>query len=733
MKKRTSIISLAVIALVFLIGGYTVLFGIGGYGNAKNIILGLDVRGGVSITYEVTDEEFSDEDFSDTLSKLQSRAEALSTEAEVYQEGEDRIVVNIPGETDAEATLDKLGQPGTIEFLTYDDDGEEIIWLTGEDIQSAKAGTDTEELTGTVDYIVQLSMTGEGAEKFAEATSQNVGDPIYIRYDDEIISAPTVNEAITGGEAQITGMGSEEDAEYLATMIRIGNLKLTVDTISHTTVGAKLGSDALSKSIQAGIIALIIICLLMIIIYRVPGAVAAFSLLFYVVLVLLALNGFNLTLTLPGIAGIILGIGMAVDANVIIYTRIREEITAGEAVSDAIRIGFNKANTAIIDGNVTTLIAAVILIWQGSGTVKGFGETLAVSILVSMFTALVVARIIVRAVYRLGVADPKYYGREKPRKVADIVGRRGIFFGISIAIIVVGFVYGFANGDGLFNTSVEFEGGTALTVNFDQSYSIDEFNDEIRPAISEIIDSSDIQAQKETNSNRYTIKMQSVDESLMTEVKDTLISDYGAVEDDFEESYISATISGEMTRSAVIATILATVCMLIYIWFRFSNIRFALSAVIALIHDILILLVFYMVSRTSVGTAFIACILTILGYSINATIVTFDRIRENLKANLDRKDLKTIINNSISQTLTRTIYTSLTTLIAVLMIFIMGVSAIQEFTLPIIVGIIAGGYSSVLITGSLLYLLGRNVLGPQPHGKKALRGGKNKKEAKSRK
>ena len=717
MKKKSSIIKLVIIGLVFLLGGYTVLFGLGGYGSAKNIILGLDVRGGVSITYEVADETFSQEDFSDTKRKLEDRANALSTEAEVYVEGDRRIVVNIPGETDADQTLERLGQPGAIEFYTIDN-GEETIWLNGEDIQSATANERQADLTGKTEYVVLLSMTGEGAQKFAEATTSHVGQRIYIRYDGEDISAPVVNEPITGGNAEINGMASGEEADYLATMIRIGNLRLNLNTLSHKTVGARLGSNALEKSLLAGAIGLILICLFMIVIYRVPGVIASFALWFYTVLVLLALNGFNLTLTLPGIAGIILGIGMAVDANVIIYTRIREELTAGRPVGDAIDIGFNKANSAIIDGNVTTLIAALVLMWRGTGTVQGFAQTLAVGILVSMFTALIVSRIIVKAVYRLGVTDVKYYGKEKKRKPIDFVGRKAIFFGISVAVIAIGLIFGAVNkgaGKGMFNSSIEFAGGRALTVDFDKDYSIEEFNATVVPAIAEIMGSSDIQAQKETNTNRYTIKMHDADETKMGEVADKLVNDFGADEGTIEDTYISATVSREMTNAAISATIIAIICMLIYIWFRFNNIRYAGSAVIALCHDVLVLMGFYMLARISVGTAFIACILTIIGYSINATIVIFDRIREMVNNNTEKKDFKAIVNESITDTLTRTINTSLTTFVSIAMIFILGVPSIQEFTLPIMVGIIAGGYSSMCITGPLLYVIGKNVLNkPKP-------------------
>ena len=738
MKKKSSIIKLVAIALIFAVGLYTVLYGLGGYGSAKNIILGLDVRGGVSITYEVTDETFTPEDFADTKAKLEDRANALSTEAEVYVEGDRRIVVNIPGETDAEKTLNRLGQPGTIEFYTIEDDGSEKVCVTGEMIQSANAAERQEELTGATEYLVQLSMNSEGAQAFGEATANHIGDPIYIRYDGEIISAPTVQTAITGGQAEITHMESAEEAEYLATMIRIGNLKLNLDTISHKTVGARLGSEALSKSLMAGLIGLLLICLFMIIIYRVPGLVASFALFFYTVLVMLALNGFNLTLTLPGIAGIILGIGMAVDANVIIYTRIREEIAAGQAVEDAIKIGFRKANSAIIDGNVTTLIAAIVLMWRGSGTVQGFAQTLAVGIVMSMFTALVVSRIIMGALYYLGVKDPKYYGVEKKRKVFDFVGHRKVFFAIAIAAIVIGLGSGVVNnasGKGLFNTSIEFAGGRALTVDFEKSYSIEEFNTDVLPAITEIIGSSDVQAQKETNTNRYTIKVPEIEESVMTDIEEKLVSDFGAVEDTMEVSYISATVSREMTESAVSATIIAIICMLIYIWFRFNNIRYAASAVLALCHDVLVLIGFYMLSRTSVGTAFIACVLTIVGYSINATIVIFDRIRETVNTHGTRKSFQDIVNESITDTLTRSINTSLTTFVSILMIFILGVPSIQEFTLPIMVGIVAGGFSSVCVTGPLLYVIGHKVLGiPRPKSLGVTANyGKEKRERKAKK
>ncbi len=433
----------------------------------------------------------------------------------------------------------------------------------------------------------------------------------------------------------------------------------------------------------------------------------------YTILELLVLNGFDLTLTLPGIAGIILSIGMAVDANVIIYARIKEELAQGKTTESAIKVGFKKATSAIVDGNITTFIAALVLMWKGTGPVQGFATTLAIGIVLSMITAMVVSRVLVFLFYNMGFKDKKFYGVQKERKTIDFLSKKAIWFSISVICILAGaagVVYHSINEDGAFNYSIEFKGGTATTLEFPEDISIDEFNDKIKPELADIIGSNDIQGQKETGSNKYTIKTPVIKEAETREAfKKKLIDDFGAMEDSFEETNISSSVSKEMQSDAIIAVTLATLCMLIYIWFRFKNLKFAGSAVIALIHDVLIVLGFYALSRTTVGTTFIACMLTIVGYSINATIVIFDRIRENLaeKVNSKKVDLKEIVNASITQTLTRSIYTSFTTFVMVFVLFILGVSSIREFALPIMVGILAGGYSSVFITGSLWYVMSK--------------------------
>ena len=375
MKKNKAIGVVVAIALFLGLLTYTTAVGFGptGTGAAKNITLGLDLSGGVSITYEVVgDENPSAEDMKDTIYKLQQRVDGYSTEAQVYQEGTNRINIEIPGVSDANTILEELGKPGSLQFQLEDG----TVVVDGSQVVSAEAGVQQDNLKNN-ENVVKLEFNSEGAAAFANATSENIGKSIYIVYDGDVISAPTVQSAITDGSAVITGMADAQEAENLASSIRIGSLSLELQELRSNVVGAQLGEAAISTSLKAGAIGLALVCIFMMVVYLLPGVVAAISLLLYTVLTLVTLNAFDITLTLPGIAGIILGIGMAVDANVIIYARIREEIAAGRSVKSAIDIGFKKALSAILDGNITTLIAAIVLGIMGTGSVKGFAYTLA--------------------------------------------------------------------------------------------------------------------------------------------------------------------------------------------------------------------------------------------------------------------------------------------------------------------------------------------------------------------
>ena len=706
MKKNKGILSLILTVVLVVLLGFTVLVGFGktGTGAMKNIKLGLDLAGGVSITYQVKDDNPTEKEMSDTIYKLQKRVEQYSTEASVYQEGDDRINIEIPGVTDANAILDELGKPGSLEFRT--EDGETVI--TGSDVKTATAKAGEDDM-GNKEYSVELSLNKEGTKKFADATEANVGKTISIIYDGEAISSPRVQTAITGGQAYITGNFSYDEAENLASTIRIGGLKLELEELRSNVVGAQLGEQAISTSLKAGAIGLAIVFIFMIFVYYLPGLASSLALVIYTELVLLILNAFNVTLTLPGIAGIILSIGMAVDANVIIFARVREEMSRGKSVKNALKTGFQKAMSAIVDGNITTLIAAAVLWFKGSGTVKGFAQTLAIGIIVSMFTALVITRMIVYAFYAVGLRKEKlYYRAKKERKTINFLGKKKWFFTVSTAVIAAGLIFMGVNsskGNGAFAYSLEFEGGTSTNVTFNEDYTIEEIDKEIVPVVEKVTGDHNVQTQKVAGTNQVIIKTVTLELDQREKLNQAMADNFGVDESKITAENISSTVSNEMRRDAVVAVIVATIFMLLYIWFRFKDIRFATSAVTALLHDVLVVLAFYAVARISVGNTFIACMLTIVGYSINATIVIFDRIREELHYQTKSTDLAEVVNKSITMTLTRSIYTSLTTFIMVAVLYVMGVSSIREFALPLIVGIVCGAYSSVCITGALWYVM----------------------------
>ena len=568
-------------------------------------------------------------------------------------------------------------------------------------------------IIGFICYFYQTTMNVYapiGAMKvMGTSTSAHVGEVCPIVYDEQTISMPRVNEAITGGSAQISGMSSYEEAETLASNIRIGSLSLTLQELQSEVVGAQLGSEAISTALQAAAIGLIFVAVFMIAYYWIAGVAATIALGVYSTLVVAIIYLFDVTLTLPGIAGIILSIGMAVDANVIIFARIREEIASGKTVRTSIETGFKKALSAILDGNITTLIAAAVLGIKGSGTVKGFAYTLAIGIILSMFTALIVTRFLVRALYTVGFKDAKFYGKSKERKVISFVSKRHVFYIISLAIIAAGFIgmgVNKANGKGALNLSLEFVGGTSTTADFGKNYTLSEIDSEIVPKIQEVVGSGEIQTQKIQNSTQIVFKTRNLDLDEREALNQTLADNFGVDEKTISSNTISSTISSEMTSDAVWAVIIATICMLIYIWFRFNDIRFATSAILALVHDVLVVLTCYSLLRISVGSTFIACMLTIIGYSINDTIVVFDRIRETLK-NVRTQDEAALKKRSRTRVSTRQSHEvsipHFTTFVMVFLLWLLGVTSIRDFALPLMVGIVSGTYSSICIATNLWF------------------------------
>ena len=735
-SKVKGVLQVLLVLVLIAAFAFVAARGIGGAhrGSAKNIRLGLDLEGGVSVTYQAyktdstgkrTGEQPTDKDMADTIYKMQKRVETLeSTEAAVYQEGSDRVTIDIPGASDSEEVLKELGKAGALYFILYSDlktekggtpnEGDKVVYdkskvlLTGDMIGEATSGSRQQEGTGKTEYGVSIKFAGKGIKKFAKITGEHVGEQLAIVYDEKLVSAPNLKEEISGGECWISGSFTSESAEQLASTVRIGALPLELENIHGNVVGATLGSQALKSSLFAGVVGLILVIIFMIVMYRISGVAASIALIFYVGAMLLALNGLNVTLTLPGIAGIILSIGMAVDANCIIFTRIREELATGKTVASAIDNGFSKAMSAIIDGNVTTLIAALVLYLKGSGTVKGFAMTLGIGIVLSMFTALFITKLLMKAFCALGMTNTSMYGIQKERKTINFIGNWKKYVVISGAVVVIcvaGLVVRAASGGPLFNYSLDFAGGNSTSVDLSKTVT-DEDKQKAEDTAKSVIGSGKSVEISVADNTKIVVRTEELSEQKSEELKATMAKTFG-VDTKIESEFISGSVSDEMKVDAAVATLIATLCMLLYIWIRFRKLSTGISAVLALVHDVIAVLTVYVVASAfiPVGSTFIACMLTIVGYSINDTIVVFDRIRENKAKATSRTSLAEIINKSITETLSRSINTSVTTFIMVFVLAVFGVDSVRQFAIPLIVGIISGCYSSVCVASPLWYVL----------------------------
>lgn len=737
-SKVKGVLQVLLVLVLIAAFAFVAARGIGGAhrGSAKNIRLGLDLEGGVSVTYQAyktdstgkrTGEQPTDKDMADTIYKMQKRVETLeSTEAAVYQEGSDRVTIDIPGASDSEEVLKELGKAGALYFILYSDlktekggtpnEGDKVVYdkskvlLTGDMIGEATSGSRQHEGTGKTEYGVSIKFAGKGIKKFAKITGEHVGEQLAIVYDEKLVSAPNLKEEISGGECWISGSFTSESAEQLASTVRIGALPLELENIHGNVVGATLGSQALKSSLFAGVVGLILVIIFMIVMYRISGVAASIALIFYVGAMLLALNGLNVTLTLPGIAGIILSIGMAVDANCIIFTRIREELATGKTVASAIDNGFSKAMSAIIDGNVTTLIAALVLYLKGSGTVKGFAMTLGIGIVLSMFTALFITKLLMKAFCALGMTNTSMYGIQKERKTINFIGNWKKYVVISGAVVVIcvaGLVVRAASGGPLFNYSLDFAGGNSTSVDLSKTVT-DEDKQKAEDTAKSVIGSGKSVEISVADNTKIVVRTEELSEQKSEELKATMAKTFGVDESTkIESEFISGSVSDEMKVDAAVATLIATLCMLLYIWIRFRKLSTGISAVLALVHDVIAVLTVYVVASAfiPVGSTFIACMLTIVGYSINDTIVVFDRIRENKAKATSRTSLAEIINKSITETLSRSINTSVTTFIMVFVLAVFGVDSVRQFAIPLIVGIISGCYSSVCVASPLWYVL----------------------------
>ena len=683
----------------------------------NGIRLGLDLVGGSRIVYEAQIPEGYDmanlgDDMNSVQKVIRQRlTDKGFTEATVTLTGDNRVTVEIPQITNPEEAVQTLGTTAQLRFL--DEDGTE--WLTGEDISKASYGYGRPTGTEVADvHYVQVQFTSEGRQKFAEATAsvaarstENGGDgtnQLYIVMDDQIISYPSVGSTIDSDSCVISGSFTRESAQELADLINAGQIPFSLTQVELRSVGPQLGADAMRTSLIAGAIGVLLVCLFMLIVYRIPGLVACLALGFYIVIEALIFSLIRVNLSLPGIAGIILSIGMAVDANVVIFERIKEELRAGKTVKSAIESGFKRAFTAILDSNVTTLIAAAVLFFLGTGTIVGFATTLGIGVIVSMFTALTVTHFLLNRMVDFRIRSPKAYGLNdhalRPR--IAVIKKFKVFGGISVLLVATGLVslILLPFGQNFFNLSIDFAGGTEME--FAMHQKVDQnLQTEIADLFEEAtgVAASSVTSSGDTNEN-VLIRSTSIDSEKRAAVIDKMTETYGLADTDiYNNNDVSASVGSDLQRAAFLCAVVAIVLMLIYITIRFE-LTSGLAAVVCLVHDLLIMLSVYVWLQIPLDGNFIAAALTIFGYSINASIIVFDRVRENLRT-ARKEPFEEVAERSVWQTMGRTINTSLTTLFTVGMIFILGVPSLKQFTLPLIVGILAGAWSSIMLSSSL--------------------------------
>ena len=708
----------AVLFVIIIVAGwYLTLVGAGPIQPLKDRMkLGLDVKGGVYVVMEAkTDLKGDDlrEALEQTQAVIEERVNQMGlAEPVVTIEGEKRIRVELPGAEDAQEAIDQIGRTAQLQFALADG----TIVLDGGNVKDATIATDNE----SAGYAVALEFDSEGSDLFHQATSQAYSGAvtsaiegvdnkaIMIILDGQIISAPRVNEPISGGQCSITGGFSQEEASNLAALIRGGALPLELEEINSSVQSAKIGYNALEMSVYAGIIGLAIILIIMLVAYRAMGIAADLALLLYVIIVLNIMSAMGSVLTLPGIAGIILSVGMAVDANVVIFSRIREEIESGKTVRVAVQTGFKRAMKTVVDSQVTTLIAAVILYQIGTSAVKGFAFTFMIGIIVSIFTAVVVTQLYVGIISESRKFSKRsFFGIRADntavftiRKELHFIRHRKVFYIISVIILVAGLVFGLVRG---LNYGIDFTGGTMIQMDMGKQVKVTD----VEKAIKKYDLSPEIIYSGEDNEQIVIRTIESLDSDKRAEVIETINQEFGTTDDDVvAEELFGPSVGKELRNNAILAILIASICMLIYIRFRFSQWKFGGAALLGVVHDVLIVIAFYAIFNVTVNNPFIAGILTVVGYSINDTIVIFDRIRENIRY-LRKGNTEEIIDKSITQTLGRSLMTSVTTLIVMVPLLIMAGEAIREFVLPLMVGVIAGAYSSITICSPLYYEFAR--------------------------
>lgn len=663
---------------------------------------------------------------SQAIEVVERRVNALgTTEPIVQRQGDDRILVQVPGLQNPQRLKDIIGQTAKLTFQMVDTSvpvqdaiknrpppGDSVLYsqddppvpylvenrviVSGEDLSQATPTYNSQ----TNEPVVSFTFNSRGATRFGQATQQNVGKPFAIVLDNQVISAPVIREPILGGSGQISGNFTAESANDLAVLLRAGALPAKLTIIEERTVGPGLGQDSIHAGKIAGIIGSILVVAFMFVAYGFLGFLANIALAVHVAMIVAVLSLLGATLTLPGIAGIVLTIGMAVDSNVLIYERIREERRNGRSVIQAIDTGFSKALATIVDSNVTSLIATVVLFWLGTGPVKGFAITYAIGILTTVFTAFTFTRMLVSIWLRR--ARPKELPRAPvtfipPGTKIPFMGIRRWTFALSSLLSILS-VVGFLTID--INYGIDFKGGSMIEVQAKQGNA--DLGD-IRNRLSEL-NIGEIQVQQFGAPNDVLIRVgtqdagENAEQTVIDKVRGELQDQY-----DFRRvEVVGPTVSGELAKQGTIAMLIALVGILLYVWFRFEW-QFAVGAIIATVHDVVMTIGFFVLTGLEFNQSSLAAILTIIGYSLNDTIVVYDRVREDLRR-YKKMPLPQLLNNAINETLSRTTLTSVTTILALLALVLFGGEVIRSFTMAMLFGVIFGTYSSIFIAAPLLIL-----------------------------
>ncbi|MFA1820522.1 protein translocase subunit SecDF [Virgibacillus oceani] len=733
MKKRGRIVAFfLIVAALFITIGTTVT------GIAKDINLGLDLQGGFEVLYEVepVDEgqEIDRTLMESTVQTLNDRVNRLGiSEASIDIEGEDRIRVQLAGVENQTEARELLSTSARLSFRDVDDNE----MLDGSDVEEGSARQDFDPNTNAPIVTLQLQDASEFAEVTTEIMNKGVPDNLLViwmdyqegdsfreemtKEDPKYVSAPSVSEPLNTTNVMISGNFTVESAQQLANIINSGSLPVHMNEIFSTSVGAQFGEQALNQTVLAAFVGIGIILLFIIAIYRFPGMIAAVNLIIYIYIVLLVFELMNGVLTLPGLAALILGVGMAVDANIITFERIKEELRTGKSVMAAFKTGTKNSLSAILDANITTMLAAVVLFIFGTSSVQGFATMLIVSILVSFLTAVFGTRFFLSLWVKSRFLNNRktWFGvknddiqeisvKEEPEPVIfnrtpNIVQHRKKFILVSVLMVLLGTVSLL-----LFqlNPGIDFTSGSRIEILAEESLTAEE--------VEEGLAALNLEAQSVVlsgeNDERAAARFDTVlDDSKITEVNEYFIAEYG---NEPSVGVVSPIVGEELVKNAIYAVAIAAVFMIIYVTFRFEFF-FAITAIIALLHDAFFILVVFSLTRIEFDVTIVAAVLTIVGYSINDTIVTFDRIRENVRRKKrvkSFKELASIVNKSIIQTFTRSINTSFSTLIAVLAFLVLGAQSIFGFAVALAVGLIAGTYSSLFLAAQLwLVWRGKNI------------------------